>query len=582
MEDVMRKRTTTILLAFACAATLPGCDDSGEASSVLEARVVTVEAVKTVADVSTSPVEGATLIKFTVTGPGMDPVSTSYSFLAGGGDLPVFPQGENRQLTVEICTKTCDPSEGGDIISRGRSVPRKLEKGDDKKESVFVAPRNAFVPPTLFGGTGAELSTMGNKDRVGASVTTLDDGRLLIVGGAKVKTGAPTWYRPEDLEEITASAEIFDPRTGTFSPVSPLNEGRAHHQAVKLTGAIKLKYKNQEDPSKDDEITVTGGVLVLGGFASDGGATKITNSIEVFNPATNSFVMEPEDRWLQGAGRALFTAALAYPAQNVVFLAGGQTDPGPVGGTWHLYKAGEGLIGAGALSPGEVGNVNAFGTPRWNHTMTFLPKYGEDTDGKAVGAFLLVGGENADGTLDAVEAYLVDPVETAGFSVRRDVASVAKLPLTGRSLHSAIFVERQGIVYVAGGFEEKGPAKPIKRIEVYRVGARGFKSDEYLEMAAPRGGASVTLTDVDHSAVFIAGGRDADGVTPRTEVLVETIECPATGCVRVPRVFSDQTPDMESPRAGQAAVLDATRRLFLVGGVDGNNLAPDPILYNPE
>ena len=34
--------------------------------------------------------------------------------------------------------------------------------------------------------------------------------------------------------------------------------------------------------------------------------------------------------------------------------------------------------------------------------------------------------------------------------------------------------------------------------------------------------------------------------------------------------------------AGHAALLDSTRRLFLLGGVSDANVTPDPVVYNPE
>jgi hypothetical protein len=137
---------------------------------------------------------------------------------------------------------------------------------------------------------------------------------------------------------------------------------------------------------------------------------------------------------------------------------------------------------------------------------------------------------------------------------------------------------------LAGGFQQKNAAGPLDRIEVYRVGSRGFNPDEYLVMAAPRGGATATL--LDHNTIFIAGGKGDGGVSPRTEVIVETVECKdndgSQQCYRVPRLFSGRTPDLDASRAGQSAVFDATRRLFLVGGVSDANVTPDPILYNPE
>ena len=51
----MRIRATTLFLALAFAATLPGCGSNGAATSALEAQVVPVEAVKVMTDSPTLP-----------------------------------------------------------------------------------------------------------------------------------------------------------------------------------------------------------------------------------------------------------------------------------------------------------------------------------------------------------------------------------------------------------------------------------------------------------------------------------------------------------------------------------------------
>jgi len=563
MEEAMRNRVTTLFMALAFGASLAGCGGDGTADSMLEAQVVTVQAVSVVGGAPTNPVDGANVIKFTMSGPGMSDVATSYSFLAGGGDLPVFPEGYDRQLTVEICRNTCDEGVGNDIIARGRTVPMKLPGRAVRNETVFVTTRNAFLPPTGVVEGGTQVSAMANKYRVGATMTELDDGTILIAGGAKVKTGAATWYRPEDLESITADAEVFDPRTGTFKAVGALNLARTHHAAVKLGG-----------PNRSD-----GRVLVLGGYGSGG----ITDTIEIYNPGTGSFEMLPEDQKMGGTGRALFTAALAYPDQNILFLAGGDCSYKPAGGTWNLYMVGVGTVALGPLSPGV--NADEFGTVRYNHTMTYLPTYGEDADGNALPGFVLMGGENDGGMVSLVEAYALNPLQGNDFSnvVRRDESALTDLPVAGRSLHTAVYVPGQGLVYVAGGFTQKGATQPTDRIDVYLAGAKAFNPD-ILVMASARGGVTGTL--LDRNTVFLAGGRGEGGATTRTEVIVETVVCQGENntppCYRVPQLFAGRTPDLEASRAGHAALFDGTHKVLLVGGVSEANVTPDPILYNPE
>ncbi len=570
----MRIRLTTLVLAFSWAVTVAvaGCGEEVGATAVLTVDVVTVKAAKVMTGASTDPVKDATAIKFTASGAGMDAVSVEYGFdagVVGSGALPEFQVGYERQMTVELCSGTCDLEAGGTILSRGRSVLLKILEGDKTKpKTVFVAPLNSFVPPSKVGETDAiETSKIIGSERVGATVTELEDGTLLIIGGAKIKAGAKSWYRPDDIESVSNKAEIYDPQSGVFTSTGILTRARSHHAAIKLGG-----------PNKAD-----GRVVVMGGYESKAGAFVPTMSVEIYDPVTKTFTEEPENRWLAGAGRALMTAGLAYPDDGVIFLAGGISDPVDRG-AWLLYQPGRGTAGAGGLTPAEVGPENGKGTPRWNHTMTFLPTYGKSAGGASIPAFVLMGGENDLGTLSEVEAYQLDPWNGGSSSVRRDVNAVTTaLPATARTLHSAVYVPGQGIVWVIGGFEDKELTRPINRVEVFRVGALSFTDGEYLDLAEARGGVSATLIETATNTVFIAGGKGAGGPLTRTEMIVETKVCQEGGgaCVRQPSIVSDKTPEMDSARVGQAAILDPTSRLLLLGGVSADNAIPDPIFYNP-
>jgi hypothetical protein len=115
--------------------------------------------------------------------------------------------------------------------------------------------------------------------------TLLPDGRVLVSGGFATDSspGAPG---PEH-------AEVYDPATGTFASAGDLQIGRSLHSAILLTD---------------------GRVLVVGGLAqlSDRGAVALT---ELYDPASNAWAPGPT---LQAAWRGA-TATLLGNGKVLVF-----------------------------------------------------------------------------------------------------------------------------------------------------------------------------------------------------------------------------------------------------------------------
>ncbi len=128
------------------------------------------------------------------------------------------------------------------------------------------------------------------------TATLLSDGRVLVAGGRTVGTGAA----PED---DVASAEVYDPATGKFSP----------------TGSMSR-------PLEGDTATLLpdGRVLVAGGDplqqATTGVDGETSRSAELYDPATGKF--SPTGSMI--TGRTNHTATLLKSGR--VLIAGGQTD----------------------------------------------------------------------------------------------------------------------------------------------------------------------------------------------------------------------------------------------------------------
>ena len=128
-----------------------------------------------------------------------------------------------------------------------------------------------------FDGTGTPLNTAEVFDPVTGSTSpatntmstarvfhtaTLVGTKVLLVGGASDTTGTPT-----------ATADLYDYSTNKFTPTSGnLGQGVGAHAAVLL---------NQGPDA--------GKVLILGGVSSTGIGLSPTNSIEIYDPGTETF-----------------------------------------------------------------------------------------------------------------------------------------------------------------------------------------------------------------------------------------------------------------------------------------------------
>jgi hypothetical protein len=235
-----------------------------------------------------------------------------------------------------------------------------------------------------FSATGSMAAT-----RSDATATLLPDGHVLIAGG---DSGDVSSSRP------LASAELYDPKTGTFSPTGSMTVARALQHAVLL---------------KD------GRVLVEGGWAPQGG----TASAELYDPATGKFSPTgsmPEAR--------IYDTTTLLPDGRVL-IAGGIS---PESGQPSL------LVSAELYDPatGSFSSTGSMAYGRHDHTATLLP------DGRV----LMAGGDDpynsdlADSYHAIAETY--DP-STGKFS---STASLA----TPTADHTATMLT-DGRVLIAGG-----------------------------------------------------------------------------------------------------------------------------------
>ena len=167
------------------------------------------------------------------------------------------------------------------------------------------------------------------------TATFLADGRVLVAGGSRF--GFP--------ESSIASAEIYDPVSGTFTPTGEMTAARQDHTATLLAD---------------------GRVLVAGGYEADGNRRGLATA-EVYDPSTGGFTTTGS--MATGHGHHTATAL----GNGTVLIAGGFTESyGASVASAELYHP-----SSGTFTP--TGDMH---DPRGWHTATLLTN----------GTVLLAGG----------------------------------------------------------------------------------------------------------------------------------------------------------------------------------------------
>jgi N-acetylneuraminic acid mutarotase len=159
-------------------------------------------------------------------------------------------------------------------------------------------------------GNFSPMSAHMKNDRVGAAAVRLSDGRVLIVGG---KSGRVLMSRAPNLASLTPlnTAEIYDPESNSF--IATGNMGAQHYLAT----ATKLD---------------NGSVLVVGGWTIRGPVVVGMRDADLFHPETNMFSQVGPTN----VARLTNTATLLNDGE--VLIAGGIADKALVTASVEFYS----------------------------------------------------------------------------------------------------------------------------------------------------------------------------------------------------------------------------------------------------
>lgn len=268
---------------------------------------------------------------------------------------------------------------------------------------VVLKTAELYDPATgTWSGTG-NLAT----GRLGATAKLLPNGKVLVAGGSTILL-LPTYY---------ASAEIYDPATGTWSPTGSMDAARRFHTATRL---------------------LTGRVLVAGGRNSS--SCTLTSTI-LYNQATGAWT----STGAMSTGRCGATATLL--GNGKVLMAGGAAAAtaelyNPATGAWSatgpmisvrsyaaaaLLSDGRVLVAGGTDGTSTVASAEVYDpvTNTWSSVGDMgFPRQDANATLLTTGQVLVDGGRNLGSPeVRYASSELYDPV-TASWSPAGSMSSV--------------------------------------------------------------------------------------------------------------------------------------------------------------
>jgi hypothetical protein len=312
----------------------------------------------------------------------------------------------------------CKVSDAGSFSSvsrRGIEMKRRLLRGILPLVVLGIATET----PTLIAQSAGTFAATGSMatGRFGHSATLLRDGRVLIAGGftdaSELYGGIPSTVG----RGITATAELYDPGTGQFTPTGNMTTARAYHTATLLQdGRVLIASGRGTDRSEDNLASAELYDPSAGTFTAT--SNMSTHSFNDVNTAT-----------LLGDGRVLITgvsrAELYDPVSGTFTVTGNMTVP-PTFATATLLPDGRVLFA-------NIENAAIYDPSTGNFTPTGGPT--QEETGQAVllsnGKVLIAGGNNDPGPSDGAEVY--DPAtgrfaSTGNMTVARSNLTMTRLP----------------------------------------------------------------------------------------------------------------------------------------------------------
>lgn len=323
-------------------------------------------------------------------------------------------------------------------IARYRHSATLLSNGKVLVAGGYDNEADSLATAELFNFANEKWTMTGsmNDMRGDHTATKLKNGMVLVTGGF-------VFYQREFYGKL-ATAELFNPHTGSWQRAGSMTVARVAHTATLLAN---------------------GQVLVAGGGA-DSGATNVA---DIYDYAQNTWT----------ATGSLNTARLGHTAtllrDGKVLIVGGVDDEGDVLTSAELYNP----------SNGTWTNTGFLNTGRYAHTATLLPN----------GKVLVAGGYDTD-NLALVNSELFDP--------STETWTETSTPLNaprGEQVATLLF---NGQVLFTGGFGFTSFGDALSSVEIFCPRTAVWTIVDPLNFA--RGNHTSTL--LPNGKVLVTGGYD--------------------------------------------------------------------------
>jgi hypothetical protein len=250
------------------------------------------------------------------------------------------------------------------------------------------------------GGIGWDLGAGTYTTGVAAAVFA--NGRVLACGGQTQSS------------YTAAAAAIYDPATRRWTRVADMNYGRTGHTATALPN---------------------GTILVTGGASSINGVQAWLNNAELYDPATNTWIVLASSMGTGRAGHAATLLTAGVTAGKVVITGG-------------RFSAGSDFASAIAVfQPTGSAGANPGGTFSTAPASLNLPRAGHTATALNDGRVLIVGGQGfTNETYQQAELFDATSSNVSAWSCTR----VGSLTVQPRAYHTATSL-LDGRVLIAGG-----------------------------------------------------------------------------------------------------------------------------------